>query len=223
MERNNGQTIFLSVIGIATLLVAIIGATFAYFTTQSQSVNNSVNVKAMKVGSMTFTVEGIALTDGDSLNTGNDNLLNKVAPGWSTTKNGYVAWTESGVDMKYTCTFTATTNEFDAMYLYVPTEQGADPDLAGKDTLIAANTPYTIAKGTISAATAASTLNPDTRRHFTYKVTFAETGAQQNANSDKELVGTVECHQDAENILYYTWESGITNNNTPTNTTLVTQ
>lgn len=33
MGENKGQTIFLSVIGIATLLVAIIGATFAYFTT----------------------------------------------------------------------------------------------------------------------------------------------------------------------------------------------
>ncbi len=33
MGENKGQTIFLSVIGIAKLLVAIIGATFAYFTT----------------------------------------------------------------------------------------------------------------------------------------------------------------------------------------------
>ena len=31
MEEAKGQTIFLSVIGVATLLVAIVGATFAWF------------------------------------------------------------------------------------------------------------------------------------------------------------------------------------------------
>ncbi len=37
-SRNNGNTILLTVIGIATLLVALVGATFAYFTA---SINNS--------------------------------------------------------------------------------------------------------------------------------------------------------------------------------------
>ncbi len=41
MGDNRGQTIFLSVIGIATLLVTIVGATFAYFTTQVDTENTS--------------------------------------------------------------------------------------------------------------------------------------------------------------------------------------
>ncbi len=58
MGDNRGQTIFLSVIGIATLLVAIIGATFAYFTTQvtkDSVAGGSVDGKTATVGGTTFT------------------------------------------------------------------------------------------------------------------------------------------------------------------------
>ncbi len=41
MENKNGQGIFYGVIGVATLVVAIIGATFAYFSAQAQT--NYVN------------------------------------------------------------------------------------------------------------------------------------------------------------------------------------
>ena len=43
MENNNGRGIFYGVIGVATLVVAIIGATFAYF---SASVTAEGNVTA---------------------------------------------------------------------------------------------------------------------------------------------------------------------------------
>ena len=39
-ERNNGKGVFYGVIGVATLVVAIIGATFAYFTASAS--NNNV-------------------------------------------------------------------------------------------------------------------------------------------------------------------------------------
>lgn len=49
MENNNGKGIFYGVIGVATLVVAIIGATFAYFASTTQGTNgaaaaNSANV-----------------------------------------------------------------------------------------------------------------------------------------------------------------------------------
>ena len=49
MENNNGKGIFYGVIGVATLVVAIIGATFAYFASTTQGANgaaaaNSANV-----------------------------------------------------------------------------------------------------------------------------------------------------------------------------------
>ena len=66
MENSKGQTIFLSVIGVATLLVAIIGATFAWFSVDVQGNNSaqSVYVETMKLGSVTFTdSDAITLTD----------------------------------------------------------------------------------------------------------------------------------------------------------------
>ena len=57
MENSKGQTLFLSVIGVATLLVAIIGATFAWFSVDVTGNANaeSVYVETMKLGSVTYT------------------------------------------------------------------------------------------------------------------------------------------------------------------------
>ncbi len=55
MERKN--TILLTVIAIATLLVAVVGATFAYFTatfTPTNSQNNKVEAKAAVLPTVTF-------------------------------------------------------------------------------------------------------------------------------------------------------------------------
>lgn len=59
MENNNGKGIFYGVIGVATLVVAIIGATFAYFASATQGNNgaaaaNSANVK----GTLAITQDG---------------------------------------------------------------------------------------------------------------------------------------------------------------------
>lgn len=42
MENRKGSGIFLGVIGVATLIVAIIGATFAYFTATANSAENAI-------------------------------------------------------------------------------------------------------------------------------------------------------------------------------------
>lgn len=59
MENNNGKGIFYGVIGVATLVVAIIGATFAYFASATQSnagaaAANSANVS----GTLAITQDG---------------------------------------------------------------------------------------------------------------------------------------------------------------------
>lgn len=46
MENRKGSGIFLGVIGVATLLVAIIGATFAYFSASAISNNDAVRVQS---------------------------------------------------------------------------------------------------------------------------------------------------------------------------------
>ena len=56
MDNNKGQTIFLSVIGIATLLVAIIGATFAYFsiTVTGNETASSIFITTAVLGEVEF-------------------------------------------------------------------------------------------------------------------------------------------------------------------------
>ena len=76
MENNRGQSIFLSVVGIATLLVAIVGATFAYFSISvtGNETASSIIVTTAKLGGVTFngTGAGVEVTD--------------VYPGWTETK-----------------------------------------------------------------------------------------------------------------------------------------
>ena len=47
-EKNNGSGIFYGVIGVATLIVALIGATFAYFTA-TQDNNTAITGNAASV------------------------------------------------------------------------------------------------------------------------------------------------------------------------------
>lgn len=49
MENKKGSEIFLGVIGVATLIVAIIGATFAYFSADARSGNEAINVASTEL------------------------------------------------------------------------------------------------------------------------------------------------------------------------------
>jgi len=49
MENRRGNEIFLGVVGVATLLVAIIGATFAYFSASAQSGNEAINISSTEL------------------------------------------------------------------------------------------------------------------------------------------------------------------------------
>lgn len=61
MENKRGSGIFLGVIGVATLIVAIIGASFAYFSAQVSSGEGAVNVSAYDTAGLTVTsVEPVA-------------------------------------------------------------------------------------------------------------------------------------------------------------------
>ena len=65
MENKNGQGIFYGVIGVATLIVAIIGATFAYFsaTTTAGAENLKGQTLGAQGGVLSLTVQKIAFSD----------------------------------------------------------------------------------------------------------------------------------------------------------------
>lgn len=59
MENNNGRGIFYGVIGVATLVVAIIGATFAFFAASTQGNNGAVATNSANVsGKLNITEDG---------------------------------------------------------------------------------------------------------------------------------------------------------------------
>jgi len=58
MENKNGRGIFLGVVSVATLVVAIIGATFAFFSASGGSANNAIRATATQLEDLTFTPNG---------------------------------------------------------------------------------------------------------------------------------------------------------------------
>ena len=62
-RNNNGRGIFYGVIGVATLVVAIIGATFAYFTATANAINNITG----NMATITFSLDVHKVTTADEV------------------------------------------------------------------------------------------------------------------------------------------------------------
>lgn len=93
MENNNGKGIFYGVIGVATLIVAIIGATFAYFTATNTS-GELVTGGAAKAG---LTVEVARMTGAsESDKTGNFVMVPQLDKGLSSAIVGRASGTNGG-------------------------------------------------------------------------------------------------------------------------------
>lgn len=126
MDETRGRDIFLGVIGVLTLIVAIVGATFAYFSTQVNSAANSVNVTSYQFAtSLAFkevypTKEHKALIPLDSkAKNGEITYLDKALSEGCVDAKGYQACavyeavlTNTADDVVLTPTFDVTTNEF---------------------------------------------------------------------------------------------------------------
>ena len=96
MEKRN--TVLLTIIAVATLLVAIVGATFAYFSAQVTETNKTqTKLQSAELGiTFTGTQEVVA---------------NSIEPGWSDTKKFTVENT-SDYDMTFDINFTGVYNDF---------------------------------------------------------------------------------------------------------------
>lgn len=181
MGENKGQTIFLSVIGIATLLVAIIGATFAYFTTSMGGTQGTVNATTAKLGSSSFTAESVSAT--------------AVLPGWTSgAKNVTVTLGPSDYDVKYTCTLKMTANPLTDLTLTVA-GTNAQTDVNGK--LKSGAKDYVIASGTLAKSATEQTVS------MTYTLSFPETGVDQGTTQQgKTIAGTVTCATEGKTVYY---------------------
>jgi len=128
MENRNGQGIFLGVVGVATLVVAIIGATFAFFTAQIQGDNN-VEVQSYEFAStlsVTEMSDGATISNGALIPLNDDDVLdaanNVSTKGMCVDTRGYDAcqiykleFSNTGSsDVTFEGVLSSTTNQFSA-------------------------------------------------------------------------------------------------------------
>lgn len=180
-ETKKGNTVLLTVIAVATLLVAVVGATFAYFTASvaGNDTASSVVVKTAQIGTITYT-------------NGNEVKLDNAYPGaTSETKTFTVAAdTSATADVNYSLNWTNVTNGFVNKEDLVYTLTGANSD--------ASNTTTTLVTKTNEVAPSANTLigssvlKPGETHTYSLTVKFKETGSDQNANQSKSFTGKIE-------------------------------
>ena len=134
-NSKKGNTILLTVIAIATLLVAIVGATFAYFTASVQGNGDasSIIVKTAEIGNITYkTGNEIRLENalpGDSgkitfsisASASSTNAI-PYAINWAEVDNNF---TEDSKDLVYTLT---TTDSDSSDHILFTTEQPCPTD-----------------------------------------------------------------------------------------------
>lgn len=195
MGEKKSSTILLTVIGIATLLVTLVGATFAYFTAgfdeQYQNGDNDgkdVIVTAANLGEITFA-------HGDTV------TLNNVLPGDSDTKTFTISAAQATVPIDYVIYLDTTVNS-------VATGKTETPNLVAK--LTSSNATATSLLDGTTGKSILSTTNyaPDNSEEtkveigrgklavgvsdtWTLTVTLNETEGPQNDDQGRAYTGTI--------------------------------
>ena len=179
MENNNKrQTIFLSVVGIATLLVAIIGATFAWFSAQVTG-----NDTASSVIVQTATL-GINYTNGNEIK-----LLNAI-PGANQQKTFTISADENAnTNQSYKIKWDIVDFDFADKSDLVYTLTGTGNDAGGTLVNVASKTEVPTSSAAIDGT---GILAPTETHTYTLYVEFKETGSDQNSNQGKKFAGKIQ-------------------------------
>lgn len=179
-ETKKGNTVLLTVIAVATLLVAVVGATFAYFTASVTGNENasSVVVKTAQIGTITYT-------------NGNEVKLDNAYPGaTSETKTFTVAADASATaNVNYSLNWTNVTNQFVNKEDLVYTLTGTNSDTANTTALVTKTNEVAPSGNTLIGS---SVLKPGETHTYSLTVNFKETGSDQNANQGKAFTGKIE-------------------------------
>lgn len=170
MDNNKGQTIFLSVIGIATLLVAIIGATFAYF-----SITVTGNEQASSIFVTTATLGQINFVDGTQIKWDKVNLE----------KDG----TDKTESKTFTVENTATTALTNDVTYDVYMKVTANTISAAANGSAGAGATITYTEGENKGTTKTLTAGED---YFVYKIEDADSATAGKVNDGDALINIAE-------------------------------
>ena len=207
-NQKKGNTILLTVIAIATLLVAVVGATFAYFTATISGNDNasSIIVHAANLGTITFT-------DGQEIK------LENALPGANTSKQFTIAASEATIPIKYGVKLNIKTNEFidttgnegnDLVYTLSGTKGAGTGEsgalISGTENIEEGGHKDLAITGSSSSSMflGQGTLGVGETHTYTFTIKFKETGSDQNSNQNKNFVGSLEVTaSDESNSTYY--------------------
>ena len=187
MNDSKGQTIFLSVIGIATLLVAIIGATFAWFSVNVEGNQNasSILVTTALLGNITF-VDG-SLIDMSNIRPESSPLAKKEFTINNETENAtetltYQIWLNVRTN---TLSEVAGDNLFvHSVALKVGGTTGTGHTVSMSETNVPAVGSHQLGSN--------GTLNGKESHTYEYTIQFKEANSDQNIAQKKEFVGALE-------------------------------
>lgn len=180
-KNNNGNKAIILVLGLVTVLVALVGATFAYFTAQINKPNGDQSVAIS-----TTTVQGIEYTSGDPL------IIKDAIPGVSSSTKFSVRNPNTAANASYTLSFVPIedtfTNTDGANQLVVTVTGGSLVSPVELD--------YTDGANAVKQTVAAD-VNIDANKTDEYEATvkFAETQVSQNTNQGKNFSGYFEVTQ----------------------------
>ena len=189
MEKKN--VVLLTVIAVATLLTAMVGSTFAFFTAQVSGNGNTTEVVNASTAEVTATY-----SDGSEISVTN------IAPEWSGEKEISIENT-SEVAIDYTISFTSYTNGFANLEYKLEDVAGANNDSAGnnivgkKDTFTKMETANltgsdnTLVKGHLAAG--------ETHK-FKLTIQLKETGAAQDDDAGASFTGMLTAEARASKV-----------------------
>ena len=178
-NTKKGNTVLLTIIAVATLLVAVVGATFAYFTASVKTDGDpqSVIVKTATIGTITYK-------DGDVIN------LQNALPGDSDSKDFTI---ESGEGSTQNVNYSIEWDSVDFKNEFSSTVENV-PELYYSLTCTGSNKPATKEMTPVPESAgpiATGTLGPGESQTCTLKVLFRETGSTQDSNQGKSFTGKI--------------------------------
>ena len=197
---DRGRNIFMSIVGVATLLVAVVGATFAYFsiTVSGNNTASSINITAATAAAVTF--------DG----TGAKIAATNIYPGWTQTKTFTVKTTgasNTNDTIQYTIVLksttitlnTAATNSKEFNYSLSGTKTGSG-------TVATTVTKADMPKSTGNTTIGTGTLKGNETHTYTLTLEVQERGSAQNYLQGKSYAGIIQINV-ADSQGLRTWDT----------------
>ena len=205
--ENRKNTILLTVIAVATLLVAVVGATFAYFTAQGdREVQTPVNVNTAQTSNGSFVTNGSITINANQENFG-QGMGNQTKTATATVT--YTASSTAASDFCYTVGLQITSNNFEYTteestpeLTFTARKSANASDMSGATTLIDAQDITTSSTSTLIQVP--TTPDGDVYTHqisagqgatindqWDFTVTLVNLNSDQNANTNKSMAGQI--------------------------------